>query len=224
MPTLPVLCDSVGDAHLTGDIRDANRQPLLEFMHREAVRARAASAKVEGVVKKDGGLGGYPPLALAQNLRTIAQLIRADLGTRIYVTELGGDGFGGFDNHANQAPNHAALLHHLSESLAAFADDLSRTGLLDRVLLMTYSEFGRTVAENGRRGTDHGDAAPMFVVGGRLKERLVGRHPSLSDLDRGRLKFHTDFRSVYATLLDRWLGVDSIAVLGERFPPVERLL
>ena len=87
----------------------------------------------------------YPPLALAENLRIIAQLIRADLGVRIYVTELGGDGFGGFDNHANQAANHASLLHHLSESLAAFVDDLNRAGLLDRVLLMTYSEFGRTV-------------------------------------------------------------------------------
>jgi uncharacterized protein (DUF1501 family) len=106
----------------------------------------------------------------------------------------------------------------MSESVAAFLDDLGRDRLLDRVLLVTFSEFGRTVAENGRRGTDHGAAAPMFLAGGAVCGGLVGRHPSLTDLDGGGLRMHTDFRSVYATLLDRWLGFDSQAVLGRKYP------
>ena len=107
-------------------------------------------------------------------------MIRADVGLRIIYTELGGEEPGGFDNHANQSDNHAALLHQLSESVAAFLYDLKRGGLLDRVLLMTFSEFGRTVGENGRRGADHGSAAPLFLAGGRVAGGLIGRHPSLS--------------------------------------------
>ena len=137
------------------------------------------------------------------------------MGLRIVHTELGGEEPGGFDNHANQPDNHAALLHHLSESLAAFVRDLKRDGLLDRVLLLTFSEFGRTVHENGRRGTDHGSAAPLFLVGGKAAGGLVGPHPKLSELEGGGgLKHHTDFRRVYATLLEGWLGLDSVPVLG----------
>ena len=88
---------------------------------------------------------------------------------------------------------------------------------------MTFSEFGRTVRENGRRGTDHGAAAPLFLVGGRVKGGLVGSHPSLTDLDKGALKMHTDFRRVYATVLDRWLGFESEPVLGGHFEPLDVL-
>jgi uncharacterized protein (DUF1501 family) len=145
------------------------------------------------------------------------------LGIRVFYTELGGEEPGGFDNHANQRDNHASLLRQLSESLSAFVGDLRRDKLLDRVLLMTFSEFGRTVEENGRRGTDHGSAAPMFLVGGRVKGGLAGRHPSLTDLEKGGLKHHTDFRQVYATVLERWLGIDSRKVLGRQFEPLDVL-
>jgi uncharacterized protein (DUF1501 family) len=131
--------------------------------------------------------------------------------------ELGGGGIGGFDNHANQLGNHCALLEQLSESIAAFAADLSKDHLLDRVLLMSFSEFGRTVAENGRRGTDHGVAAPLFLVGGGLRGGIHGAHPSLVDLDAGALKHHTDFRSVYATVLQDWLQIPSEPILGQAF-------
>ncbi len=83
---------------------------------------------------------------------------------------------------------------------------------------MTFSEFGRTVTENGRRGTDHGAAAPLFLLGGKVKNGLLGQHPSLDDLDQDALKHHTDYRSVYATVLGDWLGYDCQAILGERFP------
>ena len=160
-------------------------------------------------------------LTLAQQLQTVAQLIRADFGIRIYFVELGGGGIGGFDNHANQRDNHAALLREMSVSIGAFMDDLKRENLISRVLLMTFSEFGRTLSENGRRGTDHGAAAPVFLVGGRVKGELFGKHPSLTDLDQDALKFQVDYRNLYATVLQSWLGLDARPVLGATYEPID---
>jgi uncharacterized protein (DUF1501 family) len=140
--------------------------PLLQLLQQSTREARVRSERLRSVVESAAGAGDYPPFGLARDLRTIAQLIRADLGIRVFLAELGGGGIGGFDNHANQLGNHCAMLHQLAESVAAFVGDLRRDRILDRVLLMTFSEFGRTVRENGRRGTDHGAAAPLFLVGG----------------------------------------------------------
>ena len=199
--------------------------PLLDFVRRGAAAAEVRSRRIEAMAeaRHSALAAGYPPFQFAEMLHTIAELIRADVGVRIYYTELGGPSPGGFDNHAGQLDNHAALLEQLSESVAGFVHDLARDGLLDRVLLMTFSEFGRTLRENGRRGTDHGTAAPMFLAGGRLTGRLIGAHPSLTDLEGDEMKFHTDFRQVYATVLDQWLEIDSRAVLGARFEPVAML-
>ena len=194
---------------------------LLEFARRVTAAAQANSRRIEAVLR--AGADDYPQFRLADELRTIAQLIRAEAGIRIYFTELGGGGIGGFDNHAGQLGNHCSLLEQLSASIAAFARDLQRDKLFDRVALMTFSEFGRTLHENGRRGTGHGSAAPVFVVGGRVKGGLIGAHPSLADLDQDAPKVHTDFRRVYATMLDRWLGLDSRAVLSAPYAPVDFL-
>lgn len=197
--------------------------PLLQFLRRSTLNAYAKSERIEAAIKAASGSTGYASFGLAADLRTIAQLIRADIGIRIFVAELGGGGIGGFDNHANQLGNHCALLHELAESVAAFMYDLKRDKLLHRVLLMTFSEFGRTVKENGRRGTDHGAAAPIFLAGGKVNGGLVGPHPSLTNLDNGALRFQIDFRQVYATILDQWLGFDSQSVLGARFGPLDVL-
>jgi uncharacterized protein (DUF1501 family) len=213
----------LADAARRGGGGDPNA--LLSFVRRRKVAARQSSRRIEAVAQgpTSGKTALYPRFELAQTLRTVAQLIRADLGTRVFYAAPGGGGFGGFDNHANQLGNHCSRLEELSESVGAFMDDLQRDHLLDRVLLMTFSEFGRTVAENGRRGTDHGSAAPMFLVGGKVKGGLVGPHPNLTDLEMSGQKHHTDFRRVYAAVLDRWLGCDSQAVLGERFEPLDVL-
>lgn len=195
---------------------------LLRFVQECRVKARADSRRIEAATKAAGG-AEYPAFRLAGTLRTVAQLIRADVGIRIFFAELGGGGIGGFDNHANQLGNHCSLLRHFSESIAAFVDDLEKDKQLDRVLLMTISEFGRTVKENGRRGTGHGVSAPIFLAGGKLKSACVGSHPSLTDLDNGAMKFHTDFRRVYATVLDRWLGFESRPVLGRQYEPLDIL-
>jgi len=202
-------------AHAAGD-------GLSDFVGSAYDSSRRVSQRIESLVRAESSsrLGEYPPFQLAGTLRTIAQLIQADLGIRIFCTELGGAEPGGFDNHAGQRDNHASLLRQLSDSVAAFLDDLRREKLLDRVVLMTFSEFGRTVEENGRRGTDHGAAAPMFLAGGRIRGGLVGPHPSLTDLDNGGMRFHTDFRRLYATLLDRWLGFESRPILGQQYDPL----
>ncbi len=203
--------------------REDKGNPLLVFLQHCTLNARANSGRIEAATKASTNTTEYPSFQLASTFRTVAQLIRADVGIRIFFTEFGGGGIGGFDNHANQLGNHCALLHQLSESVAAFVRDLKRDKLLGRVLVMTFSEFGRTVKENGRRGTGHGAAAPVFLAGGRLKAGLIGPRPSLTDLDNGAPKFHTDFRRVYATVLDRWLGFESRGVLGRQFEPLDIL-
>jgi len=200
-----------------------SNKSLLSFVRQCRASGYANSRRIEAAAKRAGGTAEYPSFGLAKHLRTVAQLIRADIGIRIFFVELGGGGIGGFDNHANQLGNHCAMLHQLSESAAAFVDDLKGDKLLDRVLLMTFSEFGRTVKENGRRGTNHGNAAPIFLAGGKLKGGLIGSHPSLTDLDNGALKLKIDFRRVYATVLDQWLGFESRAVLDRQYEPLDIL-
>ncbi len=195
---------------------------LLAFVRRTTLAAAEQSARVQTVLTQEPP-GRYPPFQLARQLFMIAQLLRAELPVRVYYTELGGEEPGGFDTHAGQAANHGALLEQLAESLAAFLDDLKRDGLADRVVVMTFSEFGRTVEENGRRGTDHGSAAPVFVAGGKVHGGLVGPHPNLTERENGGQKHHTDFRRVYATVLENWLGFDSQGVLGRPFAPLPLL-
>ena len=130
---------------------------------------------------------------------------------------------GGYDTHTNQVPAQERLLKDLGDSTKAFIDDLKDQGNLARVLVMTFSEFGRRVAENANGGTDHGAAAPMFLIGNRIKAGLLGSYPSLApqDLFQGDLKYTVDFRSVYATILENWLATPSASVLGAAFPKLD---
>jgi uncharacterized protein (DUF1501 family) len=155
---------------------------------------------------------------LAQKLQLVAGLIAKGFGTRIFYVSLEG-----FDTHADQAATHSKLLAELADGVGGFFRTLKTTGHDTRVRLMTFSEFGRRVQENGSRGTDHGAASCLFVAGPSVRGGVVGGHPSLADLDAGDLKFHTDFRRVYATLLDGWLGCDSKAVLGAKWEHVQEI-
>jgi uncharacterized protein (DUF1501 family) len=181
------------------------------FLQRAATTAYRTAERLGEVTREYQPAVPYPGTQLANNLKLIAQMIAGDLGTRIFFVSLGG-----FDTHSQQAGAHQALLGELSAAVKAFYDDLKGHGLDERVVLATYSEFGRRVKENGSLGTDHGAASQMFVVTSG-KGGLYGAHPTLTDLDEGDLKFHTDFRSVYATLLEKWLGFASEPVLGSRF-------
>ncbi|MDP1580272.1 MAG: DUF1501 domain-containing protein [Candidatus Didemnitutus sp.] len=157
----------------------------------------------------------YPGNSFAQSLRNTAALIASGNETRVYYVSLGG-----FDTHVNQGNTHANLLTTLSEGLAAFQRDLTSKQLDGQVLTMTFSEFGRRPNENESKGTDHGTAAPLFVLGSRVKAGLHGQAPNL-DVGRNQdLAYSTDFRSVYSTVLDRWLGCDAPKILGSEFKSV----
>ncbi|MBN1764047.1 MAG: DUF1501 domain-containing protein [Sedimentisphaerales bacterium] len=218
---VPVDSDYLPSYKKLADLPRSEKNDLLKFVQQTTSQTYIHNQKIQQAIHSFPRKSSYPSSSLAGDLCTIAQLIRADIGIRIYFVELGGGGIGGFDNHANQMGNHCALLQQLSEAVAAFVEDMKQAGLLDRVLLMTFSEFGRTLSENGRHGTGHGAAAPIFVTGGKVIPGLTGAHPSLTDLDNDALKFHTDFRQVYATALDRWLGIDSKIPLRKEFPPLE---
>ncbi|MDR3638295.1 MAG: DUF1501 domain-containing protein [Isosphaeraceae bacterium] len=190
--------------------------PLLGFLRRSTLTAYDSSQRLEQLTPATGSK--YPAYGLAKRLELVAQMIKAGFGTRIYYTSLDG-----FDTHANQLGAHAALLNELSDSVAAFHADLSTAGQADRVAVLTFSEFGRRVRENASLGTDHGAAAPVLLVGPVVKAGLIGEHPSLETLDDGDLKHHTDFRNIYAELLERWLGCPSEAILGPGFAPLPLL-
>jgi len=193
--------------------QDYGSQPLQSLVARTASSALASVAQVQGAVAAYRGSIEYPSFALANSLKTVAQLMAGNLGTRIYYVA-----FGGFDTHSAQAATHSRLLGGFSDSIDAFLRDVADQGKADRVLVMTFSEFGRRVHENASLGTDHGTAAPMLIIGSRVKGGLYGDHPSLTDLDaNGNLKYGIDFRSVYGTVLEGWLGADQQATLGARY-------
>jgi uncharacterized protein (DUF1501 family) len=145
-------------------------------------------------------------------MQEIATLIAANMGTKVFYIS-----FNGFDTHTNQVKRQPVLLGQLSDGLSSFMKDMAAMGKQDKVMVMCFSEFGRRVHENAGGGTDHGTASEMFIVGSGVKPGLYGNYPSLTNLDEGDLKFSTDFRSVYATALDKWMGADSERVLGQRF-------
>lgn len=206
-------------ALIEGAARPASGKPsLLDFVQRTAANTYSSIQRLQEIGKSYQPKVPYPNSPLANKLKLAAQLIDADLGARIFYVSLDG-----FDTHANQLPAHANLLQQLSGAMTAFYKDLAARGHKDRLLMMTFSEFGRRPYENGSQGTDHGAAAPMVLVGGKVKAGVVGKHPSLTDHTMGNLKHHTDFRQVYAAVLDRWLGVPSKEVLEETFQPVEIL-
>ena len=196
----------------------AGDDPLLNLVKSSTQQTYASSKELERVSDAYESATPYPETALGKNLKLIAQLLDAGIPERLYYTT-----HDGFDTHAGQQESHARLLKELSEAVAAFQKDITQKGHGKRVLLMTFSEFGRRVKENGSAGTDHGVASQMFLVGELVKPGLLGEHPSLHDLTDGDLKHHTDFRQVYATLLDQWLKVSSQTVLGSTYSPIDGL-
>jgi uncharacterized protein (DUF1501 family) len=192
---------------------------LLDFVSRTQTTTYASSEKLAAIGKTYTPKVPYPTSALANKLRLAAQLIDAGIGARLFYVSIDG-----FDTHAGQggaAGAHANLLTQVSEAISAFYRDLAGRGHKDRLCVMTFSEFGRRAYENGSKGTDHGAAAPMLLVGGNVKAGIVGGHPSLTGLKEGNLVHGTDFRQVYAAVLEKWLGVDARPIVGDGFKAVE---
>ncbi|MGD0137467.1 MAG: DUF1501 domain-containing protein [Tepidisphaeraceae bacterium] len=188
-------------------------QNQLDFLHRTAMDAQLSSEEILRLTRNHSSPAAYPANEFGNGLKTIAAMIAGGLPTRVYYVALGG-----FDTHVGQLARHDALMKQLSDGLSAFWQDLKQQGNQDRVLAMTFSEFGRRVQENASNGTDHGAAAPMFVMGTSIKQGIVSPHPSLTDLDQGDLKYLVDFRSVYASMLQNWLNTPSKPILGDQYP------
>jgi uncharacterized protein (DUF1501 family) len=190
---------------------------VIDFIARTALDAQHSSDEIRGVAVRVQNQAEYPASPLAGSLKLVAKLVGGGLPTRVYYVSQGG-----YDTHTNQAPTQQRLLQDLGDSVKAFVADLKAQGNLPRVLVLTFSEFGRRVAENANGGTDHGAAAPMFIVGNQVKAGLLGKYPSLApqDLFQGDVKYNVDFRSVYAGVLEHWLGTKSAPILGRQFPPL----
>ena len=185
----------------------------LEYLQRTALDAQVSTDKIKQVLRGTKNEAAYPKNQLGSSLSLISRLIAGGLPTRVYYASQGG-----YDTHAGQINTHKRLLNDLATSLAAFCDDLKAKGIFDRVIVMTFSEFGRRVHENANGGTDHGTAAPMFVCGGGVKPGLYGKQPTLGSLDAGDLMYNVDFRSVYSTILSHWMKAPAAQILGRDFP------
>ncbi|MCK6449117.1 MAG: DUF1501 domain-containing protein [Planctomycetes bacterium] len=185
----------------------------LEFLRRKVADSQASSQKIRSAVARYRTDVEYPDEPFGAALRDVAALANGGIGTRVLSVELTG-----FDTHTGQRARHDNLMKQLDRGLTALAADLERSEAGKNVVGLVFSEFGRRVKENGSRGTDHGVAAPCFVFGASVKGGLYGKHPSLTALDAGDVAHTTDFRSVYATLIERWMGADSSRVLGQKYP------
>ncbi len=189
----------------------------VDFITRTALDAQHSSDEIRAIAAKVQNNAEYPPSQLGNSLKMVAKLIGGGLATRVYYVSQGG-----YDTHTNQVNSQQRLLGDLAESVKSFTDDMKAQGNMGRVLVMTFSEFGRRVTENANGGTDHGAAAPMFIVGDKVKSGLLGRYPSLApqDLYQGDVKYNVDFRSVYAGVLENWLNTKSAPILGRQFAPL----
>jgi uncharacterized protein (DUF1501 family) len=194
----------------------ATGNATLEFLAATAQNATESSDFVRQAAGSyrtpvDYGVGG----GLGANLQRVASLIAAGMPTRIYYVTYAGNSF---DTHVQQADLHSRLLMYTADAVRGFMEDMKRLGRADDVAMMIFTEFGRRVEENGSLGTDHGTATPMFIVGKGVRGGFYGQPPSLTDLDDGNMKMTTDFRRVYATMIDEWLGYrDSGEVLKGDF-------
>ncbi len=200
------------------DARHEAIRPYADFLGQQSLNALASTDELQRVAGAWQTPISYPENGFAQGLKAVARLIAGDLGARVYYVQIGG-----FDTHANQKNTQQRLLDQLATGLDAFQNDLEAMGKADQVLTMTFSEFGRRVHENGSQGTDHGTAEPMFLLGAGLKGGLYGTQPPLDDLDNGDLRYQVDFRAVYATALERWLGASAEPVLGASYPLLDFL-
>lgn len=190
----------------------------IDFLRHTAMNAVVAGDSIRSILKTEDNRGKYPDGLLSGQLRMVAKLIVGGFRSRVfYVSQ------GGYDTHANQLAGHARLLEDFSRSVGAFLEDIRKQKASERVIILAFSEFGRRVAENGSQGTDHGAAAPLFVLGDAVKGGVHGERPDLSDLQDGDLKHKIDFRQVYASLLGKWLQTNPDPILGAKFQPMEIL-
>lgn len=192
---------------------DHHDEKPVDYLYKTMSETLSSADYIFKQSKLNPSKADYPQTELGKSFKTIASLIFSDINTKVYYVSLGS-----FDTHINQEMQQQRLFKEMNDAVAAFTKDLKANNRFNDVLLFSFSEFGRRVAQNASGGTDHGTANNMFLLGGALKQKgLLNSLPNLSDLDEGDLKYQVDFKSVYATILNRWLGADDVKVLGKKF-------
>ncbi len=195
---------------------DGDETPAVSHIMQVRMETKVAATTLGQVLPHAPTLQtAFPDTPVGRQARTAATLLAA--GLRVPVIKLT---LPGFDLHVDEKAHQEKLLGDLAAALAALRTELASRGLWDNVLVMTYSEFGRRAAENASGGTDHGTAEPILLMGGQVKGGLYGKEPPLSDLDNGNLRATTDYRSVYATVAQDWLGVSASFLAGGPWPSI----
>jgi uncharacterized protein (DUF1501 family) len=215
-----LLGDRDKDARATygrvvNDTRLPFSSPYLAHVMEIEDHAQKGSEELPKLVAGYKPAGSYPATPIGRSLSLAAQIVGSKTGTRVIYVQ-----HGSFDTHVSQKATQDRLLGEFSDAVKAFYDDLAAHGNDKRVLTMTFSEFGRRIEENASRGTDHGEASPLFLIGGGVRGGIYGAYPDLGDTNMGNVAFKTDFRSVYATVLERWLGQPSRKVLQGTFAQI----
>lgn len=191
----------------------AGNNSNLNYLYKTLAEANAGAEYLLEKSKVHKSKASYPQTMLGKDLKTIAELLTSGADTSVYYTS-----HTGFDTHAAQVGQQNKRLQELSEAVTVFVNDLKANNKFDDVCIMIFSEFGRRVKQNAANGTDHGTANNVFIIGNRLKQKgIITENPDLATLDAGDLVFKTDFRSIYSTLLNKWLGADDKRILGGTF-------
>ncbi|HNA96193.1 MAG TPA: DUF1501 domain-containing protein [Chitinophagaceae bacterium] len=197
----------VNSSHL----KDGSEEPV-DYLYKTLAETMSSADYIFKQSKLHPTGAEYPKTGLGNSMKTIASLIFSEINTKVYYVSLGS-----FDTHVGQEGRQENLFKEMNDAVKAFVKDLKTNGRFDDVMLFTFSEFGRRVAQNASGGTDHGTANNMFLISGGLKQKgLINEMPNLSDLDEGDLKFKVDFKDVYATMLKKWLNADDKSILGRQ--------
>ncbi|MEO6884332.1 MAG: DUF1501 domain-containing protein [Bacteroidia bacterium] len=204
--------------NLAAHCKDENlNEDNLGYLYKTVLETNSSAQYIFETSKTYSNACVYPNSAFAKDLKNISTFINSGLKTRVYYVSLGG-----FDTHVDQKGRQEKLLRDYSEGISCFLKDLKNTGKLDDTLVMTFSEFGRRVEQNASNGTDHGTANNVFLMGGKIsKKGFYNAAPDLNDLSMGDLNFQIDFRSIYATILDKWLGVNDVSILPHNFQKLD---
>lgn len=190
-----------------------NEEPVVDYLYKTLSETLSSADYIYDQSRRHPSSQTYPATGLGKNLQTISSLILSDINTKVYYVSLGS-----FDTHVNQENQQKRLFTELNDAINAFVADMKANHRFEDVSIMTFSEFGRRVAQNASGGTDHGTANCMFFIGGGLKQKgLINQMPDLSNLNQGDLIHSIDFKSVYATLLHKWLGADDQEILGKKY-------